>query len=414
MALTKPSNLMLQLAEDFSPRPLQQTEAKTITVGSDVSTLKEAMDQLPVFLTHNFTVIIPSDDSMELEHLIVPTFYSFRADPEADNPRLDGGTLRIKSDDTTTPAYAKIRSLFMSGGVGSVSLQYLHTTDEAPESDFSAAEVRGNLHVVFNNFKVDASNGTAPIQKGITGYDGAFISTKGQIDFGTNQVTHAFVAKRGSIVDATAFDADSGSVQLSGTVDYAVWPQGGTIVASRGSDAGGSILTVNEAIAKGGNGIAYSIEREQPSTPSLRLENAETVQPFHWSHGGNGTISVGAGSTHRIGHINVYVPPKQVMVLKRANTHFNSGKLRIEVNPGGGLNVPNDYEFTSDETFFADPSDLINKIVADNSSGATAITGPLLIDVKNTDGGSTDIQADDNCYLEFIITNDNPDEFTAI
>lgn len=227
----------------LSDRPLVSTQDRDITVGTDTSTIQEALNEIPFLLRHNYVIRVP--DGTYTEDLLVPPFLT------ADTAGIDDAGAGVEEGatqnpwirgNTTDPTLVQVNSITVASTNGSIApiIEGFNPTGTAPHMDESAACVAFGCQDV--SFRHMSFVGTAA-DVGVFAYSSnAFV--RGGTDFGTNDLVYGTDTKhQGQIV----LDTFGGTVTGSGMTALIRVRDGGrgVIEDELSASAGTSIQNMN-------------------------------------------------------------------------------------------------------------------------------------------------------------------------
>ena len=377
-------------------RPLISREAKTITVGTDkdYQTIQEAIDQVPIFLKHQYKINIDAGTYSE-DVIINPTFTY--GNTRGDITEGATGALWLTGD-TTTPTNVKVKSFMIISSLGAAEpiLDGFSITGTEPTSDEEpAVSVYGGGHIIFANSTFE-ENTTA--KQGIMFYGSSGSVTETEI--GTDKLENAFLTKHGGRIvhrDGT----------ISGTcTKYVFRSIGGGLITFKGDDvtATGTLGLTNAdngLIIDTDNKRMYNIE-EIPS--DFYFVDDGTGLPFGqiYEEDGTSTLALAAQDTYyqitafsANGESNLTTPDhtNDHITVSKAGKYLVSASIAIESAQA------NEYDFhvqkNNGATDFQCISIHLDTNVASKTTQASA-TGILDLDandtvelwVKRLDGGA--------------------------
>lgn len=300
----------------LSGRPIV-TESETILkVGTDTSTIQEALNQIPLIIRHNFEIQVP--DGTYNENLLVPPFLVAdsvgknreTADAEGAShvPRINGNI--------NTPTKVEVNSFTITGTQGAIAplIEGFSIIGTAPYADEDAGiEVYGSQDVSFR--WITFENGTARV--GFLPY-GSGVTIRQECNLGNNIVKYGVETKHNAHVNIDSFGQSGASFGLEGSAtDYAVF----------NNDSGIVTLGPNDLLATGGIQDVYNRE-------GLMFD--ATDQRYLPRTGGDGDVESAVGLSSTV--VDQSIPGGGT----KTKIQFDTAEFDI----GGDYDTTN-YEFTA-------------------------------------------------------------------
>lgn len=126
-------------------RPIISNEDRTISVGDDVETIQDAVNQVPIYLRHNWVIDIP--DGTYEEDVFVPPILNERGDEGGNVGEVARQNLQLVGN-RSDPSSVKIDSLYISGvgnaaGVQAFGIEF-QSDNPYDDEDFVIAVYGGN------------------------------------------------------------------------------------------------------------------------------------------------------------------------------------------------------------------------------------------------------------------------------
>jgi hypothetical protein len=123
----------------LSDRPMVSEQARTLTVGTDTSTIQEALNEIPLILRHRFEVKVP-DGTYDEDLLIPPCLVADAAGLNKDGSTPEGASHfpRITGN-MTSPKNVQVNSILATGVQGTIAplIEGINVTGTVPNGDES-------------------------------------------------------------------------------------------------------------------------------------------------------------------------------------------------------------------------------------------------------------------------------------
>lgn len=233
-------------------RKLVSEQDRTITVGEDVETVQEAMNEIPVLLQHQYDIDIPAGDYSN-EDVTVPSYITQEHHADADA----GGGVWVTGD-ATTPTNVTIGSLYIvhASGKRPFILEGVEITSGHPEADRSASfQYAGPSAMIIRDCTFSDADGT----RAIMCYGGK-VTTKGTVDLGVDNYSFGIMVKNyGCFHDSC--NANGGD--LTGNCTNRAYSANGhgTVIIDKQASLSG---TDNKIIC--GRGVAHEYDSSAPAS----------------------------------------------------------------------------------------------------------------------------------------------------
>ncbi|AGC34574.1 virion component [Haloarcula sinaiiensis tailed virus 1] len=232
----------------LTDRPLVSTQDRDITVGTDTSTIQEALNEIPLLLRHNFAVRVP-DGTYDEDLLVPPVVIEDTAGLDDAGAGSDEGASQIPwiRGNTTTPTNVTVNSITVSSTQGAIApiIEGFNPISTIPNSDENVAvAVFGAQNVSFRH--LDFSGAGANI--GFLIYSST-ATIRGATDFGSGDLNRGVEMKHNGMLSIDTFGG-----KTTGTVnDYLVRNDDGSVVVIERTDATGGSGLINNV-----HGIAHN------------------------------------------------------------------------------------------------------------------------------------------------------------
>jgi hypothetical protein len=229
-------------------RPLWSESDRTIAVPGDVATVQEAVDQLPVFLRHEFVIDIASGHDASGEDVYVPPTMGPQAFPIS--TLSEGSALLIDGDSANKPTLNSVLFDTMCGNFARLHGVGLSGSNPYDNESSAFAAYGSNGRVAISQCDI-----TGNVGKGVLSY--ASMVTVNGVDLGTGGITNgvqtkhmgrALVKELNGTVTGPVLQAGEGVIHAAGPVNASTTGGNRLAAPNRGVVYGETTYGINNGI----------------------------------------------------------------------------------------------------------------------------------------------------------------------
>lgn len=229
-------------------RPIVSEQARTINVGTDVSSIQEAVNEIPLLLRHRYKINVESGTYSE--DLLIPPFMVADTSGEDSAGNVEGATHNPRiTGDTATPSNVEVSSITTTGVQGAIAplIEGFNVTGDTPYDDESTGiQLFGCQNVSLRAISWAGSSAS----RGVYAY-GSTVTVR-NCDFGSTDLDYGVASKHNSSIHVDSF----GSNPTTGTVNSHVFRVDDASVLS--AKAVGA--TGNSGYVENANGLAHNAD----------------------------------------------------------------------------------------------------------------------------------------------------------